>query len=177
MDANDRRILGSWDPGITFGFNLRANYKGWDVTAVFQGATDVYGYVTREGVGYINGDTSKPTTIWLDHWTPENPSATTPRLIQGMEGWSMPTTTSDFWRQNATYLRLKTLQIGYMLPKKWLNKIHLSNLRIFYTAENILTFTGFMDGYDPEAPVSNNTMKGNYYPQTKTNSFGINVSF
>ena len=177
LDGNDRQVLGSWDPGITFGFNLGAQWNGFDITAMFQGATDVYGYVTREGVGYINGDTSKPTTLWLDHWTPDNQNPKTPRLIQGMEGWSMPTTTSDFWMQNATYLRMKTLQIGYTLPKKWITKAKLGNVRLFYTAENILTITSFMDGYDPESPVSTDNLKGNNYPQTKTHSFGVNVTF
>lgn len=177
LDANDRCVLGSWDPGITFGFNIGANYMGFDLMAVFQGATDVHGYVTREGVGYVNGDTSKPTTLWLDHWTPDNRNATTPRLIQGMEGWSMPTTLSDFWMQDATYLRLKTLQVGYTLPKQWLKRVGLSSVRVFYTAENLFTLTSFMDGYDPEAPVSDDNMKGNYYPQTKTHSIGVTVTF
>lgn len=177
LDGNDRQVLGSWDPGVTFGFNLGAQWNGFDFTAVFQGATDVKGYVTREGVGYINGDTAKPTTLWLNHWTPDNPNPDTPRLIQGMDGWSMPTTTSDFWMQDATYLRLKTLQVGYTLPKSWVQKAKLEKVRLFYTAENILTLTGFLDGYDPEAPVSRDNLKGNSYPQTKTHSFGVNVTF
>ena len=138
-----------------------------DIMAVLQGATDVHGYITREGVGYINGDTSKPTTLWLDHWTTDNRNAAMPRLIQGMEGWSMPTT-SDFWMQDATYLRMKTLQIGYNLPKTWLTKIGAANIILFYTAENLFTLTSFMKLRPPEAPVSADNMKGNYYPQTKT---------
>ena len=115
--------------------------------------------------------------MWLDHWTTDNRNAKTPRLIVGMEGWSMPTTTSDFWMQDASYLRLKTLQIGYTLPKSIITKIGLTNVRIFYTGENLLTFTAFMDGMDPEAPVTNDNLRNNYYPQTRTNSFGINVTF
>lgn len=177
LDANDRTTLGSWNPSYTFGFNLSAEWKGFDIMAAFQGAAGVKGYVSREGVGYINGDASKPTTLWLNHWTPENPNARMPRLIQGMEGWSMPTTTSDFWVKDASYLRMKTLQVGYSLPKSLLAKVGITNLRIFYTGENLLTFTGFIDGYDPEAPVTNDQMKGNYYPQVKTHSFGVNVTF
>ena len=106
LDANDRQVLGSWNPSITYGFNLSADWKGFDIAIFLQGAADVKGNVTREGVGYINGDASKPTTMWLDHWTTDNRNAKTPRLIVGMEGWSMPTTTSDFWMQDASYLRL-----------------------------------------------------------------------
>lgn len=173
LDANDRQVLGSWDPAVTFGLNLGGNWNGFDFTLNFQGAADVKGYIGMEGIGYINGDVAKPTTIWLDHWTTENRDAATPRLIQGYAGWSMPNTTSSFWTQNANYLRLKTLQIGYSFPKKWTNRIGISNLRLFYSAENLLTFTSFMNGYDPEAPAGN----GNYYPQTKTHSFGINLTF
>lgn len=177
LDANDRTVLGSWNPSYTFGFNLGADWNGFDFMAAFQGAAGVKGYVSREGVGYVNGDASKPTTLWLNHWTPNNPDADTPRLIQGMEGWSMPTTASDFWVKSAAYLRLKTLQVGYTLPKSLLNRIGISNVRIFYTGENLLTLTGFMEGYDPEAPVTNDQMKGNYYPQVKTHSIGLNVTF
>ena len=95
LDANDRTVLGSWNPSYTFGFNLGADWNGFDFMAAFQGAAGVKGYVSREGVGYVNGDASKPTTLWLNHWTPNNPDADTPRLIQGMEGWSMPTTASE----------------------------------------------------------------------------------
>ena len=177
LDANDRTVLGSWSPSYTFGFHLGADWKGFDLMASFQGAAGVNGYVTREGVGYVNGDASKPSTLWLDHWTPANTNAKMPRLIQGMEGWSMPTTTSDFWMQDASYLRLKTLQIGYTLPKSLLNKMGISNVRIFYTGENLFTITSFMEGYDPEAPVTDDNMKGNYYPQIKSHSVGLNVTF
>ncbi len=177
LDANDRTTLGSWNPAITFGFNFGADWNGFDISASFQGAADVKGYITREGVGYVNGDASKPTTMWLNHWTPDNHNAETPRLIQGMEGWSMPTTCSDFWVRSSAYLRMKTLQIGYSLPKAWISKIGLSKVRIFYTGENLFTITSFLDGYDPEAPITDDNLRGNYYPQIKTHSFGINVSF
>jgi len=178
LDADDRTVLGSWDPKVTYGFNLSADWKGLDIMMAFQGTAKVNGYITREGIGYMGGDASKPSTIWLDHWTESNHNAKTPRLITGMEGWSMPTTTSDFWMQNSSYLRLKTLQIGYTLPRfGWSQKLGISHMRIYYTGENLLTFTGMMDGYDPEAPVTADNMKGNYYPQTKINSIGVSVTF
>ena len=178
LDADDRTVLGSWDPELTFGFNLGADWKGFDIMMAFQGAAKVNGYLTREGIGYLNGDASKPTKIWLDHWTESNPNAKTPRLITGMEGWSMPTTTSDFWMQNTAYLRMKTLQVGYTLPKfSWFDKAGISNIRLYYTGENLFTITGMLDGYDPEAPVTADNMKGNYYPQTKINSIGISLTF
>ncbi len=169
----DRVVLGSWDPGVTFGFNLGANYKGWDIMAFFQGATDVYGYLGYEAVGSIGGDAAKPAKLWLDSWTPENTGAKYPRVTTTSSGTSMPLTCSDFWMQDATYVRLKNLQIGYTFPKAWLSKTGISNLRLYYSGQNILTFTGFLKGWDPEAPAG----RGNYYPQTQVHSFGLNVTF
>ena len=174
IDANnDRAVLGTYDPGITFGFNLGASYKGWDVMAFFQGATDVYGYMETEAIGSINGDTGKPAALWLDNWNENNKDAKYPRLENGLNGASMPSTVSDFWLQNATYLRLKNLQIGYTFPKNWMSKLGVQKLRVYYSGQNILTFTNFLKGWDPEAPAG----RGNFYPQTQVHSFGVNVTF
>ena len=85
----------------------------------------------------------------------------------------MPSTVSDFWLQNGTYLRLKNLQIGYTFPKAWMSKLGINKLRVYYSGQNILTFTNFLKGWDPEAPAG----RGNFYPQTQVNSFGVNVTF
>ena len=174
VDANnDRAILGTYDPGITFGFNLGASWKGWDIMAFFQGATDVKGYMDTEAIGSINGDTGKPAALWLDNWNENNKGAKYPRLENGLYGASMPATVSDFWLQNGTYLRLKNLQIGYTFPKAWLSKLGVNKLRVYYSGQNILTFTNFLKGWDPEAPAG----RGNFYPQTQVHSFGLNVTF
>ena len=169
----DRKVLGSWDPGITFGFNLGANYKGWDIMAFFQGATDVKGYLGIEAVGSIDGNAAKPAKLWLDSWTEDNKGAKYPRVTTTLYGVSMPNTCSDFWMQDATYLRLKNLQVGYTFPKAWTSKLGISKLRVYYSGQNILTFTGFLKGWDPEAPAG----RGNYYPQTQVHSFGLNLTF
>jgi len=173
INADDRVVLGSWDPGITFGFNLGAAYKGWDITAFFQGATDVKGYLGIEAVGSIDGDAAKPAALWMDNWNENNKGAKYPRLTTTLNGPSMPNTCSDFWLQDATYLRLKNLQIGYTFPKAWISKLGINKLRVYYSGQNILTFTDFLKGWDPEAPAG----RGNYYPQTQVHSFGLNVTF
>lgn len=173
VDAQDRAVLGSWDPGVTFGFNLGAAYKGWDITAFFQGATDVKGYLGIEAVGSIDGDAAKPAALWLDNWNENNTGAKYPRLTTTLYGVSMPNTCSDFWLQDATYLRLKNLQIGYTFPKEWMSKLGIQKLRVYYSGQNILTLTDFLKGWDPEAPAG----RGNYYPQTQVHSFGLNVTF
>ncbi len=173
INADDRVVLGSWDPGITFGFNVGANYKGFDVMAFFQGAADVNGYLGIEAIGSIDGDAAKPAKLWLDSWTPDNTNAKYPRATIGLNDVSMPNTCSDFWLQNANYLRLKNLQVGYTLPKNWLAKAGISKVRIYYSGQNIWTVTNFLKGWDPEAPAG----RGNYYPQTKVHSVGLNVTF
>lgn len=173
INTNDRKVLGSWDPGVTFGFNLGASYKGWDIMAFFQGATDVKGYLGIEAVGSINGNSSKPAALWNDSWSESNKGAAYPRVTTTLNGASMPNTCSDFWMQDATYLRLKNLQVGYTFPKEWLTKLGIQKLRIYYSGQNILTLTDFLKGWDPEAPAG----RGNYYPQTQVHSFGLNVTF
>jgi TonB-linked SusC/RagA family outer membrane protein len=173
ITSADRKVLGSWDPGVVFGFNAGASYKGWDIMAFFQGATDVKGYLGIEAIGAINGDASKPASLWLDSWTVDNKGARYPRVTETSNGVSMPNTCSDFWMQDATYLRLKNLQIGYTFPKALLSRTGISKLRLYYSGQNILTLTGFLDGWDPEAPSG----RGNYYPQTQVHSFGMNITF
>ncbi len=173
ITTDDRVVLGSYDPGITFGFNLGASYQGWDIMAFFQGATDVKGYLGIEAVGSIDGDAAKPAALWNDSWTKDNTNAKYPRTTIGLQGVSMPSVISDFWMQDATYLRMKNLQIGYTFPKAWMSKLGIAKLRVYYSGQNLLTLTDFLKGWDPEAPAG----RGNYYPQTQVHSFGVNVTF
>lgn len=174
LTSKDRVVLDSSDPKFTFGFNLGLKYAGFDLLAFFQGAAGVKAYMTLEAIGSLNGDDGKPNSLWMDRWTPENTDAKYPRVCEGLGGPSMPSNTvSDFWLQNANYLRLKNLQFGYTFPVKWLAKARISKLRVYYSAQNILTFTSFLKGLDPEAPSG----KGDFYPQTQVHSFGLNLSF
>ncbi|MDD4418660.1 MAG: TonB-dependent receptor [Bacteroides graminisolvens] len=173
INADDRVILNSSDPKFTFGFNLSAQYAGFDVMAFFQGAAGVKGYLGIEAIGSINGDDAKPAALWMDRWTPENKNAKYPRVVETLNGPSMPSTTSDFWLQNANYLRLKNLQVGYTFNKSLLQRVGISKLRVYYSAQNILTFTSFLKGWDPEAPSG----RGNFYPQTQVHSVGLNLTF
>jgi TonB-linked SusC/RagA family outer membrane protein len=169
VDSNDRCIEGSMDPSWTFGFHLNVGYKNFDVIAFFQGAADVYRYVS-EGLGSLSASTSKLNTLWRDSWTPENTGAKYPRVSEyGVSN----TQYCDFWLQNASYLRMKDLQVGYTFPKSILNKIGISKLRIYYSGQNLFTITGMLKGWDPEGPSG----RGNGYPQTKINSIGVNLTF
>lgn len=173
ITADDRLVLGSTDPKYTYGFNLSASYKGLDIQTFFQGTAGVFGYIDASGIGEFTGDVGSPLTFWKDRWTPENPNSNIPR-IQNNNGISSPNRIiSDYWMQPASYLRLKNLQIGYTLPTLWTEKIGASKVRVFYSGQNLLTFTKFLKGFDPESPAGS----GTHYPQVKINSFGLNMSF
>lgn len=173
LDGKDRVIMGTKDPKYVFGLNIGAEWKGFDFTAFFQGAAGVKRYMDGTVFGDLAGDDGKPNVIWRDHWTPENPNAAMPRLTANTAGPSMPSLSSSFWLQNANYVRLKNLQIGYTLPAAWLAGSGISRLRIYYSGQNLFTATKFINGWDPEAPSG----RGSHYPQVMVNSFGINLTF
>lgn len=174
IDANDRVVLGTTDPKFTYGFNVGLKYKGFDLSLFFQGAAGVKSYLSNEAIGSFNGTDGHPSTLWKDRWTPENPNTTVPRVIRGIRGPSMNTNvTSSYWLQKGDYLRLKNIQIGYDFSGKTLKRLGIAKLRPYYSGQNILTFTRFLKGWDPESPTGN----GFHYPQVMTNSFGVNVVF
>ena len=82
-------------------------------------------------------------------------------------------TFSTYWLEDASYLRLKNVQLGYTFPEKWIQKARIDKLRVYVSADNLLTISDFFYAYDPETPVS----KGGYYPQVKTAVIGLNVTF
>jgi hypothetical protein len=105
-----------------------------------------------------------------DHWTPENPNATFPRLAFSEANNEK---VSSFWLKDASYLRLKNLQLGYRLPTTIIQKVGMKNLRLFVNGQNLFTLDKFWKGYDVETPVG----IGNAYPQVKVYSFGVDVNF
>jgi len=169
VDANDRVVLGSMDPSWTFGFHFNLGYKNFDLTAFFQGAADVHRYVS-EGLGSLSASTSKLNTLWRDSWTPTNTGAKYPRITEyGVSN----TQYCDFWLQNASYLRMKDLQVGYTFPKSILSVLGVSKMRVYYSGQNLFTVTGMLKGWDPESPSG----RGNGFPQTMINSIGVNLTF
>lgn len=170
ITADDRTIQGSTDPKIAFGFHLGLNYRNFDLVAFFQGAAGVSSIIS-EGRGGLSASTAKPNSLWLDSWTPENTNAEYPRLAT--PNADINTEQSDIWVPDASYLRMKDLQIGYTFPKALLSKVGISRLRLYYSGQNLFTITGMLKGWDPEAPAG----RGNAFPQTIVNSVGVNLTF
>ena len=173
IDGEDRVYLGSWTPKWIFGANINVAWRDFDMGLQLSGAADVKGYLQIETIGELAGNTSKPTTLFRDSWDAEtNPDGKFPRPLSS---WThnLSNVPSSFWIIDASYLRVKNLQIGYTLPKKMIAGIGLSHLRVYYSGQNLLTFTGFNKGFDPEAPAGARA----YYPQVKVNTFGLSVTF
>ena len=174
VDANDRVLLGNSTPTLNFGANLSLAYKNFDLLAIFQGATGGYGYMDFDAIGAVNGDGQKPSAMWLNRWTPENTNTNVPRLIDAINGPSMPqNSTTSYWLRSTDYLRMKNLQLGYNIPTNVLEGWNISKLRVYYTAQNLFTITNYLKGWDPEAPSG----RGSGYPVVMTNSIGFNLTF
>jgi len=172
IDANDRTLVNGAYPKLNYSFNMGANFKGFDFSARFQGMYGVKSYVSGWGVTpFVQG--SPPTTDWLDRWTPENPSSNTPRIYWG---WSAPqkfSRASSYFLQDASYLRLKNVVLGYTLPAKVTKGIGLERVRLYFSGDNLFTSTKFK-GLDPERYGNGDLVQ---YPQNKIYSFGLNVTF
>jgi TonB-linked SusC/RagA family outer membrane protein len=176
IDGNDRVYLGSPFPKTTFGFTLGAGWKGFNVSGFFQGALGVKNYVQGFELGSLQqANIGNPTTALLDAWTPSNTSATFPRLWSTYTQNNPQSFVSSFWVRNASYLRLKNLLVSYSLPGKPLQRLGVKGVKIYYSGQNILTFTSFYKWVDPETSVGNNAY--GTYPQLKTNTLGLEVTF
>lgn len=175
LTTDDREYCGSSDPKIIYGFNINAGWKGIDLSLMFNGAAGVKrlfdGY---EVYGNFSGDAAHPATIWRDAWTPDNHDASMPRIFYDTNSASSSRSVqSDFWLQDTSYLRLKNLQLGYTLPKGWLNSVGVENIRIYYSVENLLTFDKMKINIDPEST----SQRLSSYPLLRTHAFGVNVTF
>ena len=175
IDPNyDRVYLGSRIPKFTFGINLGIEYKGIDLSALIQGIAGVKGMLNGFAgfAFYSEGNIQR----WQADgaFDPENPVRypAYPRLEDLGNQVGPNTVTSSFWVKNASYIRLKNIQLGYSFPKKITQAARLANLRLFIQAENPLTWNKYPQGWDPELNTS-----GEYYPILATYTFGINLKF
>jgi TonB-linked SusC/RagA family outer membrane protein len=166
----DRKVIGSDIPRYSFGLMANAEWKGLDLSFIIQGVGKVNGYLTGSARhAYIN-ESTMPQTIHLDRWTPENTDASYPRLAFQQ---TFNQRYSTFWLEDASYLRLKNIQIGYTLPSRFTERFRASRFRVYASADNLLTLSDFFYGYDPESPVGG----ADFYPQVKTFVMGLNINF
>lgn len=179
IDDQDRQFIGSTIPRYTYGFNLSAGWKGLTISAQFQGVGKVNAYLN----GYytqpcVQGGTFR--TEHLDRWTPDTPEGRFPRLSYASE---LSKKNSSFWMADASYLRLKNVQLSYSFPKQLLEKVRISGLTVFANATNLLTFTKYWQGYDPENMFTTSGdgvqagATATNYPLVSTYTFGVDIRF
>ena len=167
VDANDRTIIGNPNPDLLINFNGSFAVAGFDLNFLFQGVSGVDRLLMGNGNLPMADDRSNVLEYWINRWTPENPSLTLPRV-----GGQNNTQVSTFYIQDASYLRLKSLELGYTLPDRLTKRAKINKLRVFAGAQNLYTFTG-LDYFDPEGANSNNSNRN--APLYKTITFGVNI--
>lgn len=175
IDPNyDRVYLGSRIPKFTFGLNLGAEYKGLDLSVLLQGVAGVTGMLDGFAGWAFRGDGNIQKWQAEGRFDPANPTRypAYPRLEDLSNSTTPNIVTSDFWTQDASYIRLKNIQLGYTFPKKMLQAAKISNLRVYVQAENPLCWNKYKPGWDPEINTS-----GNYYPILATYTLGVNFKF
>lgn len=179
-DQHDLKPMGNPKiPELQFGLPIGFSYKGWDLSLLFQGAAlsslqlsgpAVYDFPTMGSQGNNMG---KVKGMHLDSWTPENPNAKYPALHLGNHP-NNKNDNSSLFLYDASYLRLKNIEIGYSLPQKWIQKVHLQQVRFYLQGMNLLTFDKLGDvNMDPETGDGD----GSWYPIQRVYNFGVNVTF
>ena len=189
INEDDRTVIGNPFPKINYGFSFDANYKNLDFNLFFTGVSgnDIF----NASRYYLDGasQVTNASTAVLDRWTSSNPSTTQPRAIQGDPNRN--TRVSDRYVEDGSYLRLKSVALGYSLPSTTLDSFiggALSKFRLYISAQNLFTITDY-SGYDPEIGPSlgigatngnSNTEIGvdrGQYPQSKSLLVGLQIQF
>ena len=185
IDEDDKGYFGrSNRPELTFGLNLNLSWKGFDFNAQFTGGALFD--VSLTGTYYNDNDDN---TIWTqtfkeggnsplflvqNAYSAFNPDGTFPRLTLAKTGHGGDNgLSSTFWIRDGKYVRLKTAQLGYTLPRHWTSGIGIQAFRIFVEGQNLFTLDGLPEGIDPESPGVNN----GYYPQQRLMMGGITLTF
>ncbi|MGV8095059.1 MAG: SusC/RagA family TonB-linked outer membrane protein [Mangrovibacterium sp.] len=172
-EDDDRFILGNSFPRYTYGFNYTLSWKNFDFSMLWQGVGKRSVWLRGESVEAFHNNNEGPVfDFHLDRWTPNHPNASYPRLTVGSES-ANNAAKSNFWIEDAAYLRLKNAQLGYTIPRLSVQKIGIQNFRIFASVQNALTFTDMKGGWDPETTDGG----GRIYPVARTFSLGLNLKF
>lgn len=169
LDNNDMGYMGVNQPKYTGGFSFGISYKGFDVSALFQGAFDYIINIQRGILAYAKPDRVS-TPFNLGRWTPQNAQhATYPSLA----GSITDGLTSTFWYRSGDYIRFKNCEVGYAVPEKLTKKWHLKNVRVYANGYNLgLVYTALPVFIDPESAQSSSAGE---YPQQRIINFGVQV--
>lgn len=167
IDSNDQyRFDYTSIPRLVFGLSAYLKYKNFDFSLFFQGQTGAYNYDNE----YANMGGADPKNAFVDRaknrWTVDNPNGTMPRANAFQPG------NTTFFLYDATFVRLKTMELGYTLPKNLASRLQLGDLRVYLSGFNVLTWAKDIKWTDPE--INGNAL---YYPQQRVFNIGLNVKF
>ncbi|NJO03351.1 MAG: TonB-dependent receptor [Bacteroidia bacterium] len=171
----DRTLIGNPTPDWTFGANFAADWKGFDLSIFLQGAlgNDIFNGTRRHDL-----PTANMSTRFLNRWTGPGTSNEVPRLTITDPNGNF-SKVSDFYIEDGSYMRIKDLQLGYSLPTKVTELLHIQRARFFVAANNLVTLTRYR-GFDPEIGAASSLSIGidrGIYPQARTYRLGASITF
>ncbi|PNW26929.1 SusC/RagA family TonB-linked outer membrane protein [Formosa algae] len=175
LTDEDRAIIGDPHPDFNWGWNNDFSYKNINLNIFVQGSQggEILNYTLME-LGALNGRTNV-TTEALNRWSPTNTDTDIPEARV-----SRSFVTSDRWIDDASYVRIKNISLGYNFSADFLSKIHMSAARLYVSGQNLFTFTNYK-GIDPEVSYSNSSsnigLDYGSYPNVKSYTVGLNISF
>ena len=172
ITTEDRVIRGDDQPNLNYFANITLDWKKWNLEVLFQGSQGVEAYYSEPYSFGLNtsGDGSTPLAVQADYWTPENTDARYPRMAPN-SSYGSNHHTSDYWHFDASYCRVKYIQLGYLFDQMGLKKIGIQNIRVYANVQNPFTFSK-QDLVDPES----RGQRGSY-PLIKTYSLGVSLNF
>ncbi|WP_316820228.1 TonB-dependent receptor [Pedobacter gandavensis] len=173
-NPGDRKIIGNSTPRYSYGLNVDANWKGFDAMIFIQGVGKRDAAIGGNYFWGIVGDEwqSSLFTPNLDRWTVDNPNGYYPKYYMSGQN-NKNTQTQTKYLQNAAYMRIKNVQLGYTIQKPLLDRLSISKLRFYLSIENLATFTKFNKSLDPELTLN----EGKVYPLQRSYSAGLSVTF
>lgn len=167
IDENDREFIADYSSApLTYGFSVGARWRAFSIDLLFQGLSGhkKLRAITWHSAQWLTQE-SASFSFWKDHWTPENTNASYP-LYSDYGGTG---SASTFWLDDASFLRLKNVNIGYDLPSRIAQRIHFENIKIFFNGVNMLLLKDNIKLYDPEGGI-------NAYPISRSYTLGLNIT-
>jgi TonB-dependent starch-binding outer membrane protein SusC len=174
-----RTFTGNPNPDFTYGLNLGFNYKGFDFSSVFYGSqgNEVFNLVPYY-THFFSGFRGGKSNVLLNAWTPENTNTAIPK-IEAAGNFSTSSVPNSYYIENGSFLKLRSLILGYTIKPGMLEKIRANNLRLYVQAANLFTITKY-SGLDPELMGGSSAFgidRGNYPNNQQSFLFGLNISF
>lgn len=182
IDNLDRQDCGSAFPKVTLGVNLAVEWRGIDLNMFFDGNFGNKIYNAQYYSTVYNEVTANQFTERANSWTENNRNTDIPRYVSGNDNNGTNWGYTDRWLENGSFLRLKTLELGYTFPKAWTSKAKMQNLRVYTAMENLFTITSYK-GYNPDLGVNpgesimTRGCDSGRYPTARTITFGLQLNF